>query len=135
MKVDLSRHPSGVFVLRIEGPFTVEAYGAALARSAQTPGFRPDSHTVWDLRQADLADVQAEDLRQAVATHARHRARSEGARSAIVVTREVDYGVARMFQAFADDLPQEFRLFRNMDTALGWAATGFADPEDADLLA
>lgn len=124
MKLDVSRHPSGVFVLRVRGPLTVERVEAAIAETRQTPGFHRRSHTVWDLREADLADAPVEDLRRVVAINARFGDQRAGARSALRVARDVDYGIVRMFQVFAEKLPQTFRVFRAPEEAIAWAAAG-----------
>lgn len=41
-------------------------------------------------------------------------------RMAVLASRELDYGLARMFQAYASDGPVDVRVFRDRDEALTW---------------
>jgi hypothetical protein len=42
-------------------------------------------------------------------------------RRAIVVSSELDFGLARMFQALADDRRLNYGVFKDFDKALAWA--------------
>jgi hypothetical protein len=48
-----------------------------------------------------------------------------GARRALVITNDVLFGMARMYQLLKDESPDELQIFRNMDEALQWL--GLAD--------
>jgi hypothetical protein len=43
-----------------------------------------------------------------------------GARRAVVVTNDVVFGMARMYQILTDESPDELRIFRKVDDALQW---------------
>jgi len=43
-----------------------------------------------------------------------------GARRAVVVTNDVVFGMARMYQILTDESSDELQIFRNMDDALRW---------------
>ena len=49
-----------------------------------------------------------------------------GGQTAIVVTREVDFGLCRMFQAFAEmaEVPVAFLVARDIDEAERWLGSG-----------
>lgn len=48
-----------------------------------------------------------------------------GAKVALVVQSDADFGVARMYEVIATDLPSQFRVFRTVEQAEGWL-TGVA---------
>jgi hypothetical protein len=54
-----------------------------------------------------------------------------GARRALVVTSDVVFGMARMYQILRDESPDELEIFREMDGALQWLGV---DDEKAELL-
>jgi hypothetical protein len=43
-----------------------------------------------------------------------------GARRAVVITSDVVFGMARMYQILSDDSPDELLIFRKIDDALRW---------------
>ena len=43
-----------------------------------------------------------------------------GARRALVVTNDLVFGMARMYQILSDESPDEFEIFRKLDDALLW---------------
>ncbi|HKQ19781.1 MAG TPA: hypothetical protein VJW75_08545 [Candidatus Eisenbacteria bacterium] len=45
-------------------------------------------------------------------------------RRAFVVPSEVAYGLARMFEAFTNSDPEQFRVFRSIGPALEWVGLG-----------
>jgi hypothetical protein len=47
-------------------------------------------------------------------------------RVAVVAPKDLSFGLARMYDAFADSIPWNFVVFRAMDAALAWLGL----PED-----
>ena len=45
-----------------------------------------------------------------------------GAQVAIVVARDLDYGIGRMFKAYADGAGIDYQLFRELEAAQTWLA-------------
>ena len=45
---------------------------------------------------------------------------------AVVAPRDISFGLARMYELFADSVPWDFVVFRSMETALAWLRV----PED-----
>ena len=88
----------------------------ALWRNPEWPG----ESTVWDFREAqfDVSPPEARALARFVLLHQRETPPS---RVAWVTGRVVDFGMARMFEAYRQDPRTEFRVFRDYDQALIWA--------------
>jgi len=82
------------------------------------PDYRPGMDTIYDCRRADFSQVTASDLRD-LAEYLAPRVAGP-ARRAIVVDRDVEYGVARMWMVYAERAPQERRVFRRLEEARRW---------------
>lgn len=106
--------------ITVRGTVTLTDLKSALELLVASPGYRPRIAMLWDLRAADAGELRAPDLTR----YARHLAdypERFGARVAMVVSRDLEFGVMRMWQSFAEaPVPQERRVFRNLDEALGW---------------
>jgi len=46
--------------------------------------------------------------------------RGKNYRVALVVSREIDFGLARMFEAYSQEFPFEIRIFKNLQDAEQW---------------
>lgn len=80
------------------------------------PRFVRNFRQLADLR--DVTDVQITPscIREMV----RLNPYGAGARRAVVVTNDVVFGMARMYQILSDESPDELQIFRKMDDALQW---------------
>jgi len=77
---------------------------------------------LWDLTQADLSEIHAEDLRNDAA-HTRSLADArKGGKTAIVSGTSLEYGLSRMLSTFYEfeEMPFDVQVFENMDDALKW---------------
>ncbi|RPH78816.1 MAG: hypothetical protein EHM80_09390 [Nitrospiraceae bacterium] len=91
------------------------------------PRFARNFHQPIDLRDVTNVQFTAASIREAV----RLNPFGAGARRAVVVTNDVVFGMARMYQILADESPDEVQIFRKMDYGLQWL--GIADAK-AELL-
>ncbi len=78
---------------------------------------------VWDFRTAKfiITATEVQELADFVLSNQRD---TPPERVAFVTGRDVDFGLARMFEAFRSDPRTAFRVFRNFDKALRWASAG-----------
>ncbi len=114
---------AGVVVNTVIGTLSSNDIMATLRELFADPRFLPGMGIVWDLRSGAvdrrLSGTGIQALRAFVAS--RTEARGRG-RLAIVVSRDVDYGVGRMFEAYTDGLGIERCVFRDSDEAVCWAS-------------
>lgn len=85
----------------------------------ETPGW-PGKSVVWDFREARF-DVTSSDIWEVAQFVARHQPDKPPSRVAFVTSRDVDFGSARVFEAFREDPRTEFRVFRDYEEAVRWA--------------
>jgi hypothetical protein len=82
-----------------------------------------------DLRQADSSARSTEALKEfAACVGERYPDADSHPRVAVVATESISFGLARMYEAFSDTVPWEFRVFREFQDALEWLGA------DGDLL-
>ena len=82
----------------------------------------PPRHVLWDLRRGSLAgltDQEMDQLKEFIKEHGKVR---QGGKAAVVVSRDVDFGIARMIQLSGEIFPFEVEVFRSMAEAEKWLA-------------
>jgi len=84
--------------------------------------FEPTLHIMWDMSLADVAHVTPEILRRFVKRTAQLRDRHKGGRIAVIAPKDLQFGMARMSEAYTEmeSAPFSFRAFRSRDEALQW---------------
>jgi hypothetical protein len=75
---------------------------------------------IWDFRRAKF-DLSSADVRETALFVLERQPDTPPARVAFVTGRDVDFGMARVFEAFRDDARTDFAVFRDYDEALDWA--------------
>ena len=117
--ITLDAEPTRGFVrLHVHGTLTVEVAQRTLREAMEQ---HPSLHRLWDFRDADLTAWSLDDMRGFIATVAREPGARAGTRVAALVSRDVDFGMARMFEALsAGDLPFEMCIFRDATAAEEW---------------
>lgn len=124
--MSIERHidpDSGRITLTASGPTRFEDLKVALKGVTEAPDFRPGADIIWDFRNVESEALTADQLREMVAFVAGIAdVRGINYKVAIVVERNVDFGLARMYEVFADELPCELRVFRDLEEAVDWMA-------------
>lgn len=74
-----------------------------------------------DLRAIeDAGQIESRTLRRVADLFTSSDRTPEQSRVAIVATSDVQYGLARMYQAFRSESPLDLRVFREMEEARAW---------------
>ena len=93
---------------------------AEIAELTKRGDWKGSTRFLWDLRSLTKGPDSTPELRQAVDLVQRTRELWAGSRAAILVTRDLDFGIARMFGAFAEQVGVEYRAFRDRRSAIDW---------------
>ncbi len=82
----------------------------------------PTRKVLWDLRAVTVQSITADELRQAVSFIKLHEDKRPQGRTALVGSTDLDSGLSRMGDAFADagGIPWKIRVFRSMEEAMKW---------------
>lgn len=77
---------------------------------------------LWDMSGADVAHVTPEMLRNFVKRAAELGSQRRGGRTAVIAPEDLQFGLARMSEAFAamEFAPYRFRAFRVRQEAFDW---------------
>ncbi len=85
---------------------------------------------LWDLRRLKSGPDSTPELHRAVDLLEETQPLWSGSRAAILVERDFDYGIARMFGVFAERIDVTYSTFRDEESALDWLQFG-SEEEDA----
>ena len=75
---------------------------------------------VWDLRSARL-DVRGSEVREIADYILKHQPTIPPPKVAFVTARDVDFGLARMFQTIRQHPDTQVEVFRDYEEAVSWA--------------
>ncbi len=109
----------------ITGELTPEDLIATFEEAFSRDDFQVGSHALWDFRGATGKDLLAGNVRSLVDAVVKHRSGDEGTRIAVVVARNLDFGLARMYQQMLEASTEvKVMVFRDRDEAEIWAKGG-----------
>lgn len=117
------------------GAATVEAMNDCQQALISDPRFRPGMRVLIDHRLVDWSRMTPEDVRKVVDMLVRSTARFGATYCAMVMGKQVDFGIARMQQHYAEansELQIEFRVFSTIEDARSWFTTLPAPAPPAD---
>ena len=111
----------------MNGRITLDEVRETLRAIYNRRDFRANMHALWDLRKGELA-FSASEIESLARFVSDHWKATDKTRAALVVSRDVDFGVARMYEAAASNIASsKVMVFRDVDQAQRWLASG--DPE------
>ena len=113
-------HSTGTVVVSVEGESNVEEIQDAMSEIWQTPEYRSNLRVLWDLRTGSAANLSSEMLRAIAWFQRDKRPDLPQSRVAVLVAREVDFGLMRMLGAFLPEGPLQEDVFRDAETAWQW---------------
>lgn len=81
-------------------------------------------YVLWDVSQADLENISAEDVQQIGSVPRKSLEPRKGGKTAIVAPDDLAFGLSRMYQntSLSEPLPFETQVFRDLETARNWLA-------------
>lgn len=100
IKVDAQR---GFVRIVLVGEQSLEEIKQAFSSLLEHPDYRPGMNRLWDIREASVSSLTADQLRD-IERHARAlEPTPEHLRVAVLVSRDVDFGVIRMLESLANE--------------------------------
>lgn len=101
---------------------------AGMSEMVEGEDYDPGLNGITDLREMKWESDQS-DLRKLVHFLIKHRKQIGRSRSAVVVSSDRTYGMARMFEVFSSESSIKVRVFRDYDEAKSWV-TGESEEEE-----
>ena len=112
-RIDLERR---IILSTASGTLTDEDLRSHQRDVLADPHFESTLNQLWDLREV----VQIETSNATLGELARARSYAAETKRALVAPRDVQFGMARMFQILHDQAPEDLRVFRNLEEARDW---------------
>ena len=106
----------GVVFSTFQGVVIKEDILAQVERFRTDPSFQPSFDHIIDTRGIARFDVSTEGLR----TVSMHSAFDEKSRRAVVAEKDEMFWMARMYEVFREDAPDQMQVFRDMAGARRW---------------
>jgi hypothetical protein len=100
------------------GTITLDGYRSYVERREADPAYDPKMCGLFDAKEARFG-FSTEEMRS-FAKHYKAQLPDSCMRRAVVVSCDLDFGLARMFKAMADDPRLEYGVFKDFEQALAW---------------
>ena len=112
---------TGLIAFTADGKIGVEQIIDALEKMFDDPGFRKGADVMWDFRQAQIEITDSNEVRKMISYMKKNvDRRGTGYRLALIVARDTDYGIGRMYEAYSEGLYYTVKTFRNESEARSW---------------
>ena len=107
----------------VTGPIDVDELINVLQAIYGATDFDPEMNVFWDLQKADSSAVSSDDVYRLKKYVSNKWGRGGNSRAALVVSREVDFGMSRMYQIMMEgDNPSKIKVFKDLHEAEQWLA-------------
>jgi len=122
MTIEFDARPENNLLILVHAGTTTDEEFQAFYRSLFESGsIDPSMNLLVDLRGADSSPRSPEVLNQfAEFVEQTFSNISTIPKVAVVAPKDLSFGLARMYQVFANSVPWNFVVFRAMDAALAW---------------
>ena len=115
---------AGIVTHKVTGDLLVEDVQQAFAERTGHSDFRPGMSILWDLSEANASRMTSSDIRR-IAGQNKARLKKAGVpyKAAFLAPRDIEFGLSRMYEMFADASLVENRVFRNLEDARRWLSS------------
>ena len=115
------KKPIGPVIITASGIVKGKDIIEGLGRMLQDPDFKEGMDALGDFRTVHSANSETADIREIVSfVRANQKKRGSNYRVALVVSRDIDFGLARMFEAYSQELPFDIQIFKDIKDAEQW---------------
>ena len=108
--------------IKASGNASVEGFQDLNTRMVEHHAWRLGTKVLCDFRALDLSNINMQDAERSAGFFQSLGEKLKGAKIAAVMSKDIDYGVTRMWAALAESLyvPMEIEVFRSIDDAVEW---------------
>ena len=110
----------GLMIRTVTGELIFEEIKSAFEASLINPDFHKNMHVIWDLRNADASKLHHQDVIRIARYFESQLKKRMDYKAALVVSRDLEYGLSRMYQVAVADLPATIGIFRRIEDAKKW---------------
>jgi len=85
--------------------------------------WKPGTPRCYDISNMETGSLTVDDIRRIAGFGGDRKDETGGGRVAVVVSRDLEFGLARMLTVYLSNLVEsDYRVFRSRDEALDWLA-------------
>lgn len=79
----------------------------------------PTKLVLWIMGEVDLTAITSAGIERIIQKAKKHSGKRQEGKTAIVGSKDIDYGMARMYEAYTGfaNLPYEYKIFKDVDEA------------------
>lgn len=111
----------GIIYRLVTGNITIDELIFDYKETLKHPDYVPGYNTIDHLQVKSAPDISAADLNKIVDyLRSTMNIRGQGWKSAIVADSDLAFGMSRMYEQLADQLPYEIMVFRTLEEAEKW---------------
>ena len=108
----------------IVGQFTIDELTEALKEVYKNPQYDSEMNVLWDIRDADASSFTMQDITKLSNIVSRQWGTKGESRAAIVVSRDLEYGLSRMYDMLsANQIKSQIKAFRDINEAFEWLSS------------
>jgi hypothetical protein len=113
---------ASVTIHTVTGEITFQEIKSSYESVCSHPDFQENMNSIWDIRDADASKFDSQEvirIARYFETQTKTRAKYK---AAVIVSRNLEYGLSRKYQVAAADLPAKIGIFINLEEAKKWVA-------------
>jgi hypothetical protein len=111
---------AGLITYKVTGELVLDEIRGALEGLYANPDFRPGMNSLWQIKEGSI-EVTTTQLPELIGLLEKMAdRRGTGYRVAIVVRKNIDFGLSTIFQMHAYTLPFEVKVFQSLTQARQW---------------
>ena len=106
----------------VTGEMTLGEIKSSYEAILSHPEFQEGMNSIWDMRNADASKFDRQDVIRVARyfeTQFKNRAKFK---VAVIVFRDLEYDLSKIYQVAAADLPAKIGIFNNLEEAKKWIA-------------
>ena len=106
----------------VTGEMTLDEIKSSYEVILSHPEFQEGMNSIWDMRNADASKFDRQDVIRVARyfeTQFKNRAKFK---VAVIVFRDLEYDLSKIYQVAAADLPAKIGIFNNLEEAKKWLA-------------
>ena len=83
---------------------------------------KPTQNVLWDFRKASLTRLSSKETEAMIDYIRQHAEKRAGGKTAILVSKDFEYGMSRMIKTLTEfeDFPFKLEIFRSLEEASHW---------------
>jgi hypothetical protein len=109
------------FMCEMRGEADMNLWPIFMEEMLDHESWRPGLNWLKDLSSLDAGQLSVEDVQAIASLYSAHSKKIGNGKCAVVVGRDLEYGLARMWGVFVGDgWEAEAQVFRSIDEAVAW---------------